>query len=65
MGQQTEISMKYVEDMAEKVRLGIEQVQKDLQDENLQLLAQDGLLRQLPLVSSRIFRSRTILSTAV
>jgi hypothetical protein len=38
--------------MAEKIKIGIQKVQKDLYDENLQLLAQDGLLRQLPLVSS-------------
>jgi hypothetical protein len=53
-GQQTETSLKYVEDMAEKIKIGIEQVQKDLQNENLQLLAQEGLLRQLPVVSSNI-----------
>jgi len=40
--------------MAEKIKIGIEQAQKDLYEENLQLLAQDGLLRQLPLVSSNI-----------
>ena len=53
-GKETETSLKYVEDMAEKIKIGIEKVQKDLQDENLQLLAQEGLLRQLPLVSSKI-----------
>jgi hypothetical protein len=53
-GQETETSLKYVEDMAEKIKIGIEKVQKDLQDENLQLLAQEGLLRQLPVVSSKI-----------
>jgi hypothetical protein len=53
-GKDTETSLKYVEDMAEKIKTGIEKVQKDLYNENLQLLAQDGLLRQLPLVSSKI-----------
>jgi len=53
-GKETESSLKYVEDMAEKIKIGIEQAQKDLYEENLQLLAQDGLLRQLPLVSSNI-----------
>jgi hypothetical protein len=53
-GKETETSLKYVEDMAEKIKVGIEKVQKDLQHENLQLLAQEGLLRQLPLVSSKI-----------
>jgi hypothetical protein len=43
--------------MAEKIKVGIEKVQKDLQDENLQLLAQEGLLRQLPLVSSKILNN--------
>jgi len=51
-GKETETSLKYIEDMAEKIKIGIQKVQKDLYDENLQLLAQDGLLRQLPLVSS-------------
>ena len=54
-GQEVEVSLKYVEDMAEKIKMGIEKVQKDLQAENLQLLAQGGLLRQLPVVSSKIF----------
>lgn len=53
-GQQTEISLKYVEDMAEKIKQGIEKVQLDLQHENQQMLAQEGLLRQLPVISSRI-----------
>ena len=53
VGKETEKSLKYVEDMAEKIKIGIEKVQKDLQDENLQLLAQEGLLRQLPVVSSK------------
>ncbi|CAF2973354.1 unnamed protein product [Rotaria sp. Silwood2] len=51
-GKETETSLKYVEDMAEKIKTGIEKVQKDLQDENLQLFAQEGLLRHLPLVSN-------------
>ncbi len=53
-GKETEIALKYVEDMAEKIKLGIKKVQKDLQDENQQILAQEGLLRQLPVISSRI-----------
>jgi hypothetical protein len=52
-GKDTETSLKFVEDMAEKIKVGIEKVQKDLHDENLQLLAQEGLLRQLPLISSK------------
>jgi hypothetical protein len=55
-GKETETSLKYIDDMAEKIRIGIQKVQRDLYDENLQLLAQDGLLRQLPLVSSNILR---------
>ncbi len=43
-----------MEDMAEKIKIGIEKAQKDLQDENQQILAQEGLLRQLPVISSRI-----------
>lgn len=54
-GKEVEVSLKYVEDMADKIKMGIEKVQKDLYDENLQLLAQGGLLRQLPLVSSKTF----------
>ena len=52
-GKETEIALKYVEDMAEKIRVGIEKVQQDLKDENQQLLAQEGLLRQLPVISSK------------
>ncbi|UJR20947.1 hypothetical protein I4U23_024056 [Adineta vaga] len=51
-GKETETSLKYIEDMADKIKMGIEKAQKDLENENLQLLAQDGLLRQLPLVSN-------------
>ena len=51
-GKETETSLKYIEAMAEKIKAGIEKVQNDLYNENLQLLAQDGLLRQLPIVSS-------------
>lgn len=53
LGKEVEESLKYAEDMAEKIKEGIEKVQKDLQNENLQLLAQGGILRQLPIVSSR------------
>ncbi|CAF3554175.1 unnamed protein product [Adineta steineri] len=52
VGKEAESSIKYAEDMAEKIKAGIEKAEKDLQDENLQLLAQDGLLRQLPIVSN-------------
>ena len=52
-GKETEISLKYVEDMAEKIKVGIEKAQQDLKDENQQLLAQEGLLRQLPVISSK------------
>jgi len=52
-GNETELSLKYVEDMAGKIKNGIERAQQDLYNENLNLLAQDGLLRQLPVVSSR------------
>ncbi|UJR28572.1 hypothetical protein I4U23_009805 [Adineta vaga] len=51
-GKETEIALKYVEDMAEKIKQGIEQVQNDLQNENQQILAQEGLLRQLPVISN-------------
>ena len=54
-GKETETSLKYVEDMAEKIKAGIEQAQKDLQHENRQILAQEGLLRQLPVISSKTF----------
>ena len=53
-GKETETSLKYVEDMAERIKLGIEKVQQDLKNENLQILAQEGLLRQLPVISSNI-----------
>jgi hypothetical protein len=55
-GKEVEQSLKYVEDMAEKIKQGIEKVQQDLHDENIQALAQGGLLRQLPLVSSKHIR---------
>ncbi|CAF3082990.1 unnamed protein product [Rotaria sp. Silwood2] len=51
-GKDTETALKYVEDMAEKIKVGIEKVQKDLKNENQQILAQEGLLRQLPVISS-------------
>ncbi|CAF1206945.1 unnamed protein product [Adineta ricciae] len=51
-GKETEVALKYVEDMAQKIKQGIEKVQKDLQDENQQMLAQEGLLRQLPVISN-------------
>ncbi|CAF3795091.1 unnamed protein product [Rotaria sp. Silwood1] len=51
-GKETETALKYVEDMAEKIKIGIEKVQKDLQNENQQILAQEGLLRQLPVISN-------------
>lgn len=51
-GNETELSLKYIEDMAEKIKHGIERAQQDLYNENLNLLAQDGILRQLPLVSN-------------
>ncbi|CAF1529551.1 unnamed protein product [Didymodactylos carnosus] len=38
--------------MAEKVREGIRQAEKGLQNENQQLLSQEGILRQLPIVSN-------------
>ncbi|CAF2045478.1 unnamed protein product [Rotaria magnacalcarata] len=53
-GKETETSLKYVEDMAEKIKMGIEKVQKDLKNENQQILAQEGLLRQLPVISNII-----------
>lgn len=59
-GQETETSLKYVQDMAEKIKSGIEQVQKDLQEENRQILAQEGILRQLPVVSSKKEKIKTI-----
>ena len=52
-GKETETSLKYVQDMAEKIVKGIEQVQQDLKSENEQLLAQEGILRQLPVISSK------------
>ena len=55
-GIKAEESLKYVEDMAVKIRTSIEKVQKDLQEENLQLIAQEGLLKQLPFVSSNILK---------
>ena len=61
-GNEIETSLKYIEDMAEKIKEGIVKAQKDLEDENLQLLAQDGLLRQLPLVSSKVSSIRILSS---
>ncbi|CAF1186253.1 unnamed protein product [Didymodactylos carnosus] len=51
-GHETEQSLKYVEVTAEKVREGIRQAEKDLQDENQQLLYQEDILRQLPIVAN-------------
>ena len=52
-GKETEIELKYVEDMAEKIKVGIETVQKDLQSENQQIVAKEGLLKQIPVISSK------------
>lgn len=53
-GKETEQALKYAEDMAEKIKAGIEKAQQDLQNENQQILAQEGLLRQLPVISSKM-----------
>ena len=57
-GKETETSLKYVEVMAEKIKAGIEKAKEDLQNENRQILAQEGLLRQLPVISSKPFSNK-------
>ncbi|CAH1793436.1 unnamed protein product, partial [Owenia fusiformis] len=51
-GKEVEESSRFLETMAEVVRQGIEAANKDLEAENLEKLAQEGALRQLPVVGS-------------
>ncbi|KAL3876662.1 hypothetical protein ACJMK2_034467 [Sinanodonta woodiana] len=53
-GKEVEESSKYLESMSDIVKRGIEAVNKDLEQENLNKLYQEGVLRQVPLVSSFI-----------
>ncbi|ESO02316.1 hypothetical protein HELRODRAFT_94509 [Helobdella robusta] len=53
-GKKVEESSKYLETMADVVKKGIEKAAEDLEKENREKLLQEGLLRQVPLVSSLI-----------
>ncbi|KAK3601847.1 hypothetical protein CHS0354_041770 [Potamilus streckersoni] len=53
-GKEVEESSKYLESMSDIIKRGIEAVNKDLEQENLNKLYHEGVLRQVPLVSSFI-----------
>ncbi|XP_067934652.1 pyridoxal-dependent decarboxylase domain-containing protein 1-like isoform X2 [Watersipora subatra] len=53
-GKEIEESSRFVEQMAEMVKQGIEQANQDLEKENESRLMQEGVLRQIPMVSSLV-----------
>ncbi|KAI0208596.1 Pyridoxal-dependent decarboxylase domain-containing protein 1 [Lamellibrachia satsuma] len=53
-GKEVEESSKFLETMAEVVRQGIDKANKDLETEEQNKLAQEGVIRQIPLVSSLV-----------
>ncbi|KAI8797441.1 pyridoxal-dependent decarboxylase domain-containing protein 2 isoform X1 [Biomphalaria glabrata] len=51
-GREVEESSKFLESMSEKIRKGIEEANKELEKENAEKLMHEGVLRQVPVVSS-------------
>ncbi|XP_076459131.1 putative pyridoxal-dependent decarboxylase domain-containing protein 2 [Babylonia areolata] len=51
-GREVEESSKFLESMSELIRKGIEEANQELQKEHHNKLAQEGVLRQIPMVSS-------------
>ncbi|VIO87265.1 Uncharacterized protein BM_BM2210 [Brugia malayi] len=53
-GREIEQSQKYMESLAEMIRQGIETANKDLKRENDERFMQEGMMRQIPLMSSLV-----------
>ncbi|EFO27911.2 hypothetical protein LOAG_00572 [Loa loa] len=53
-GKEIEQSQKYIDSLAEMIRQGIEAANKDLKRENDARLMQEGMMRQIPLMSSLV-----------
>lgn len=53
-GQEVEESSKFLESMAEMVRIGIEEAKKELEKENMEKLMQEGILRHVPIVGGLV-----------
>uniref|UniRef100_A0A0R3RUH7 Pyridoxal-dependent decarboxylase domain-containing protein 1 n=1 Tax=Elaeophora elaphi TaxID=1147741 RepID=A0A0R3RUH7_9BILA len=53
-GKEIEQSQKYMDSLAEMIRQGIEAANKDLKRENDARLMQEGMMRQIPLMSSLV-----------
>ncbi|XP_067673201.1 putative pyridoxal-dependent decarboxylase domain-containing protein 2 [Haliotis asinina] len=53
-GKEVEESSKFLESMSEMIMKGIEEANKELQKETEEKLVQEGVLRQVPLVSSLV-----------
>ncbi|VDM14007.1 unnamed protein product [Wuchereria bancrofti] len=53
-GREIEQSQKYMDSLAEMIRQGIEAANKDLKRENDERLIQEGMMRQIPLMSSLV-----------
>ncbi|CAG5129322.1 unnamed protein product, partial [Candidula unifasciata] len=51
-GKEVEESSKFLESMSEMIRRGIEEASKELEKENTEKLMNEGILRQVPVVSS-------------
>ncbi|BFZ03500.1 hypothetical protein BsWGS_06539 [Bradybaena similaris] len=51
-GKEVEESSKFLESMSEMIRRGIEEASKELEKENTEKLLHEGILRQVPVVSS-------------
>ncbi|KAL3982624.1 hypothetical protein ACH3XW_47880 [Acanthocheilonema viteae] len=53
-GKEIEQSQKYMDNLAEMIRRGIEAANKDLKRENDERLMQEGMMRQIPLMGSLV-----------
>ncbi|XP_064633876.1 putative pyridoxal-dependent decarboxylase domain-containing protein 2 isoform X2 [Lineus longissimus] len=53
-GKEIEESSRYLEKMADMIKKGIDEANKDLEKENDNKLLQEGVLRQVPIVSSLV-----------
>ncbi|XP_023239036.1 putative pyridoxal-dependent decarboxylase domain-containing protein 2 isoform X1 [Centruroides sculpturatus] len=53
-GQELEESSKFIETMSEMVRQGIEEANKELEQENIERIMQEGVIRHVPIVGSLV-----------
>lgn len=53
-GQELEESSKFIETMSEMVRQGIEEANKELEQENIERIMQEGVFRHVPIVGSLV-----------